>query len=226
MLFCPKIIKHPDFSSSYASALAFYHAFHVVKNHLFYWFAGIFAARVNPRGPLPLKGVTLQIFLGSIINNQLGILFYDFLIDSGHHTLEFKYFGIYLYYCLISWLISVEIVAMFSCLLIVLKLLKMARSVRALLDTVMQALPEVGNLGLLFFLLFYIFAALGVELFGKVGKHQLLYLILCNIFVGEVFLSSMLMYLTALAKTSSINWVAESSLLFYNFMYILFAVII
>ncbi len=48
----------------------------------------------------------------------------------------------------------------------------MARSVRALLDTVMQALPEVGNLGLLFFLLFYIFAALGVELFGKVGKDQ------------------------------------------------------
>jgi hypothetical protein len=52
----------------------------------------------------------------------------------------------------------------------VLKLLKMARSVRALLDTVMQALPEVGNLGLLFFLLFYIFAALGVELFGRVGE--------------------------------------------------------
>jgi len=52
----------------------------------------------------------------------------------------------------------------------VLKLLKMAKSVRALLDTVMQALPEVGNLGLLFFLLFFIFAALGVELFGRVGK--------------------------------------------------------
>jgi len=34
----------------------------------------------------------------------------------------------------------------------VLKLLKLARSVRALLDTVMQALPEVGNLGLLFHL--------------------------------------------------------------------------
>ena len=52
-----------------------------------------------------------------------------------------------------------------------LKLLKMAKSVRALLDTVMQALPEVGNLGLLFFLLFFIFAALGVELFGRVGKY-------------------------------------------------------
>lgn len=52
----------------------------------------------------------------------------------------------------------------------VLKLLKMAKSVRMLLDTVVQALPEVGNLGLLFFLLFFIFAALGVELFGRVGK--------------------------------------------------------
>lgn len=49
----------------------------------------------------------------------------------------------------------------------VLKLLKMADGIRALLDTVMQALPQVGNLGLLFFLLFFIFAALGVELFGR-----------------------------------------------------------
>ena len=49
----------------------------------------------------------------------------------------------------------------------VLKLLKMAKGIRALLDTVMQALPQVGNLGLLFYLLFFIFAALGVELFGR-----------------------------------------------------------
>ncbi|CAH2037210.1 unnamed protein product, partial [Iphiclides podalirius] len=42
-----------------------------------------------------------------------------------------------------------------------------ALGIRALLDTVMQALPQVGNLGLLFFLLFFIFAALGVELFGR-----------------------------------------------------------
>jgi hypothetical protein len=49
----------------------------------------------------------------------------------------------------------------------VLKLLKMASGIRALLDTVVQALPQVGNLGLLFFLLFFIFSALGVELFGK-----------------------------------------------------------
>lgn len=45
----------------------------------------------------------------------------------------------------------------------------MAKGIRALLDTVMQALPQVGNLGLLFFLLFFIFAALGVELFGRLG---------------------------------------------------------
>ncbi|XP_030019172.1 voltage-dependent T-type calcium channel subunit alpha-1G-like [Sphaeramia orbicularis] len=52
----------------------------------------------------------------------------------------------------------------------VLKLLKMAVGMRALLDTVMQALPQVGNLGLLFMLLFFIFAALGVELFGDLSK--------------------------------------------------------
>ena len=92
------------------------------------------------------------------------------------------------------------------------KLLKMAVGMRALLDTVMQALPQVagrgewvggvllgrracspkgwgklawrssgtfsiafplfqvGNLGLLFMLLFFIFAALGVELFGDLGE--------------------------------------------------------
>ena len=47
----------------------------------------------------------------------------------------------------------------------------MAKGIRALLDTVMQALPQVGNLGLLFFLLFFIFAALGVEMFGRLGNH-------------------------------------------------------
>ncbi|KAM4716306.1 voltage-dependent T-type calcium channel subunit alpha-1G isoform 3-T3 [Anableps anableps] len=55
----------------------------------------------------------------------------------------------------------------------VLKLLKMAVGMRALLDTVMQALPQVGNLGLLFMLLFFIFAALGVELFGDLICDEL-----------------------------------------------------
>ena len=48
------------------------------------------------------------------------------------------------------------------------KLLKMASGVRKLLETVIEALPQVGNLGLLFLLLFFVFAALGVELFGTV----------------------------------------------------------
>lgn len=30
---------------------------------------------------------------------------------------------------------------------------------------------QVGNLGLLFMLLFFIYAALGVELFGELGKR-------------------------------------------------------
>ncbi|EPQ10300.1 Voltage-dependent T-type calcium channel subunit alpha-1H [Myotis brandtii] len=53
----------------------------------------------------------------------------------------------------------------------VLKLLKMATGMRALLDTVVQALPQVGNLGLLFMLLFFIYAALGVELFGRLARE-------------------------------------------------------
>ena len=66
----------------------------------------------------------------------------------------------------------------------------MAKGIRALLDTVVQALPQVGNLGLLFFLLFFIFAALGVELFGRLGKyiHKLLWYSLlqeiCGVFVA------------------------------------------
>lgn len=60
----------------------------------------------------------------------------------------------------------------FYCFCAVLKLLKMAKGIRSLLDTVMQALPQVDNLGLLFYLLFSIFAALGVELFGRLCKYK------------------------------------------------------
>ncbi|CAB1433852.1 unnamed protein product [Pleuronectes platessa] len=49
----------------------------------------------------------------------------------------------------------------------IMRVLRIARGMRALLDTVVQALPQVGNLGLLFMLLFFIYAALGVELFGE-----------------------------------------------------------
>ena len=67
----------------------------------------------------------------------------------------------------------------------VLKLLKMAKGIRSLLDTVMQALPQVGNLGLLFFLLFFIFAALGVELFGRLGRFLLVLRNVQYIFCGK-----------------------------------------
>jgi Ion transport protein len=56
------------------------------------------------------------------------------------------------------------------CTCAVLKLLRVAQTVRAVLYTVLKALPQVGNLALLFFLLSFIFAALGVELFGHIGK--------------------------------------------------------
>ena len=60
----------------------------------------------------------------------------------------------------------------------------MAQSVRTLLDTVVQALPEVSNLGLLFFLLFFIFAALGVELFGRVGACSPYN---CFVFIKQIY---------------------------------------
>lgn len=60
----------------------------------------------------------------------------------------------------------------------------MAKGIRALLDTVMQALPQVGNLGLLFFLLFFIFAALGVELFGRLGKENFQFIKLYMMYAG------------------------------------------
>merc|ERR1712142_1359092 len=45
--------------------------------------------------------------------------------------------------------------------------LKAADGVQSLLNCVSTALPQVGNLGGLFFLIFFIFSALGIELFGK-----------------------------------------------------------
>ncbi|XP_048575597.1 voltage-dependent T-type calcium channel subunit alpha-1G isoform X2 [Nematostella vectensis] len=49
----------------------------------------------------------------------------------------------------------------------VLKLVKLAKGVRSLLDTLFEALPQVANLGLLFFLLFFIYSCLGIQLFGS-----------------------------------------------------------
>ncbi|CAF2341978.1 unnamed protein product [Rotaria sp. Silwood2] len=48
-----------------------------------------------------------------------------------------------------------------------LTLIRVIRVLRIAQDTVIQALPQVGNLSLLFFLLFFIFATLGVQLFEK-----------------------------------------------------------
>ena len=58
----------------------------------------------------------------------------------------------------------------------VLKLLKTARGIRSLLATVGESLPQVGNLALLFGLIFFIFSTLGVELFGKLSKLLFVYL--------------------------------------------------
>ena len=52
----------------------------------------------------------------------------------------------------------------------ILKIFKIAKGLRSLIDTVVKALPEIRNLGLLFILIFYMFAALGVEMFGRLCK--------------------------------------------------------
>jgi len=51
----------------------------------------------------------------------------------------------------------------------ILKILKTAKGLRSLIETVIRALPEIRNLSCLFILLFFIFAALGVELFGRLS---------------------------------------------------------
>lgn len=50
----------------------------------------------------------------------------------------------------------------------ILKLLKNAKDLMVLLNVVAQSLSQVGNLALLLFLAFFIYAALGIELFGKI----------------------------------------------------------
>ncbi len=67
----------------------------------------------------------------------------------------------------------------------VLKLLKTARGIRSLLATVGESLPQVGNLALLFGLIFFIFSTLGVELFGRLSKEQRRALIAVCLFVNS-----------------------------------------
>ena len=64
------------------------------------------------------------------------------------------------------------------------KLLKTAKGIRSLLKTVMKALPQVGNLSLLFLLLFFMFAALGVELFGRIGTTYCIFVYYLS-FIGN-----------------------------------------
>ena len=51
----------------------------------------------------------------------------------------------------------------------ILKILKTAKGLRSLIETVIKALPEIRNLSFLLILFFYMFAALGVELFGRLS---------------------------------------------------------
>ena len=54
-----------------------------------------------------------------------------------------------------------------------LKILKTAKGLRTLIQTVIKALPEIRNLGSLFTLLFFIFSALGVEIFGRLSNESI-----------------------------------------------------
>lgn len=51
----------------------------------------------------------------------------------------------------------------------VIKLLKSARGLQALLETVFKSLSQVASVGMLLFLFFFIYAAAGVEMFGKLA---------------------------------------------------------
>ena len=71
----------------------------------------------------------------------------------------------------------------------VLKIFKTAKGLRSLIETVVKALPESRNLGLLFILIFYIFAALGVEMFGRLCKKKIIcYLGIINLKLISFFI--------------------------------------
>ena len=48
------------------------------------------------------------------------------------------------------------------------RLIKSSKNLRVLLDTLVYILPSLGNIGGLIFLMFFIFAALGINLFSNV----------------------------------------------------------
>jgi len=51
----------------------------------------------------------------------------------------------------------------------ILKLIKAAEGLRILVETTFKSLGQVGNVGILLFLFFFIYAAAGVEMFGKLA---------------------------------------------------------
>jgi len=51
----------------------------------------------------------------------------------------------------------------------VIKLLKSAKGLQALLETVIKSLSQVASVGMLLFLFFFIYAAAGVEMFGRLA---------------------------------------------------------
>jgi len=51
----------------------------------------------------------------------------------------------------------------------IMKLIKAAEGLRILMETTFKSLAQVANVGLLLFLFFFIYAAAGVEMFGKLG---------------------------------------------------------
>jgi hypothetical protein len=67
--------------------------------------------------------------------------------------------------------ILVRINSFYFCVLRMERISPAGPAIHAVYSTSVNNLCKVGNLGLLFFLLFFIFAALGVEMFGRLGEY-------------------------------------------------------
>lgn len=52
------------------------------------------------------------------------------------------------------------------------RLIRSAKNIKVILDTVVKLLPQITNIMLLIFLLFFIYAALGINLFSEVKFQQ------------------------------------------------------
>jgi hypothetical protein len=78
-----------------------------------------------------------------------------------------------------------EILKYSNFFLLVFRLLKIADNIRILIHTVLHALCHIGDLSVLFGLLFFIFSILGVELFGHLSNFNIfnLYLIQIEIYL-------------------------------------------